>query len=59
MGLLQNIGRQVYSSVLLESFYKANYQPAWITRLLRSRDAHKGGREAYSDGLTPIIIPKP
>ncbi len=49
-------GEQIYSSVLVERFYKARYyQPAWI------HDGHpvqtaaliKAVEEAYGDGLTP------
>jgi L,D-transpeptidase YcbB len=50
------IGEQIYSSVLVESFYKArNYQPAWSHNghLSQVATLMKAVEEAYGDGLTP------
>jgi hypothetical protein len=49
-------GEQIYSSVLVERFYKVrNYQPAWSQngRLLQAEILIKALEEAYGDGLTP------
>lgn len=49
-------GERIYSSVLVESFYKArNYQPAWSHngRLMEAETLIKAVEEAYGDGLTP------
>lgn len=47
---------QIYSAVLVESFYKGrNYKPAWSRdgRLMQVDMLIKAVQEAYSDGLTP------
>ncbi len=47
---------QIYSSVLVEGFYKArNYQPAWSHngRLVETETFIKAVEEAYGEGLTP------
>ena len=49
-------GEQIYSSVLVESFYKGrNYQPAWSQNghLVQAETLIKAVEEAYGDGLTP------
>lgn len=49
-------GDQIYSSALVERFYKArNYQPAWSHngRLLQTEELIKTIEEVYGDGLTP------
>ncbi len=49
-------GEQIYSSVLVENFYKArNYQPAWSHNghLVEAATLIKAIEEAYGDGLTP------
>ncbi|HET6514874.1 MAG TPA: L,D-transpeptidase family protein [Thermodesulfovibrionales bacterium] len=49
-------GEQIYSTVLVESFYKRrNYQPAWSEngRLQQVDTLLKAIGEAYGDGLTP------
>lgn len=49
-------GEQIYSSVLIESFYKArNYSPGWSHNghLVQAETLIKAIEDAYGDGLTP------
>jgi len=49
-------GERVYSSVLVEGFYRGrNYQPAWSRngRLTQTEALTMAVEEAYGDGLTP------
>jgi murein L,D-transpeptidase YcbB/YkuD len=49
-------GEQIYSSVLVERFYKGrNYQPAWIHNghLVQAATLLKALEDAYGDGLVP------
>lgn len=49
-------GEQIYSSVLVESFYKGrDYQPAWSQNghLIQTEALIMAVEEAYGDGLTP------
>ena len=49
-------GERIYSSVLVERFYKARYyQPAWSQsgRLLHAATLIRAVEESYNDGLTP------
>jgi L,D-transpeptidase YcbB len=49
-------GERIYSTVLVESFYKGrNYQPAWSSdgHLMQADSLIKAVEQAYGDGLTP------
>ena len=50
-------GERVYSTVLVEAFYKdRNYQPAWSQdgQLTQAEQLMKAVEDAYGEGLTPV-----